>query len=196
MFLGRFQKLNTDPGVSCWAIKKRIHLTCASISGNGHETPFQRRGMGIAVPFSLCSVFTVARFKIGHTPRKNPHRCVATSRFNAYLVQSRFIIIHQRRAHCKAFFKVFWAKKRFFTLPFAPVGEFSPTFVRRVLFGALQPPWRRFQRMSMKTTAQNRPKRARMCQAFITVRRKPPGCTPPASTRCRSRLARRMNSPT
>ena len=47
----------------------------------------------------------VARFEIGHTRRKFPAFYAATSRFIAYLVQSRLIIISRRGADCKHFFQ-------------------------------------------------------------------------------------------
>jgi len=57
----------------------------------------------------------IARFKIGHTPRKNRRlKTAATSRFNAYLAgifirlsQSRQNIILQRFSKCKHFFYFF-----------------------------------------------------------------------------------------
>ena len=54
---------------------------------------------------TVTSVFVVARFKIGHTRRKFPVARTATSRFIAYLVQSRLIIIPNQAEKCKSFFK-------------------------------------------------------------------------------------------
>ena len=46
-----------------------------------------------------------ARFKIGHTPRKNRPFLAATSRFIAYLSQSCLIIIPYAISNFKCFFK-------------------------------------------------------------------------------------------
>lgn len=54
---------------------------------------------------TVTSVFVVARFKIGHTRRKFPVTRTATSRFIAYLVQSRLIIIPKQKTKSKLFFK-------------------------------------------------------------------------------------------
>ena len=48
-------------------------------------------------------IIFVARFKIGHTPRKNRHLSAATSRFIAYLLQSRSIIIPYTPLNIKFF---------------------------------------------------------------------------------------------
>ncbi len=52
----------------------------------------------------FCFESIVARFKIGHTPRKNPPFRAATSRFIAYLLQSCLIILHDPPQKSKGLF--------------------------------------------------------------------------------------------
>ena len=91
----------------------------------------------------LTSTNLVARFEIGHTPRKKPTSQVATSRFNAYLLQSRSIIIAHTPLNCnrfhffifrtypnfQRFFCIFYTYFNIFTnnLPFLLVPDISDT---------------------------------------------------------------------
>ncbi len=78
----RLNFLNTRPGVPTPSVKKadsRKAATGSRVSAVRHSNPNAVKS----------SNYSFARFKIGHTPRKNQRYRVATSRFIAYLVQSR-----------------------------------------------------------------------------------------------------------
>lgn len=74
-------------------------------TARGQKPPRRAKCLWRRIAHAFISI-KVARFEIGHTPRKFPASRAATSRINAYLCSHAWVIITQQNGLCKPFFTI------------------------------------------------------------------------------------------